>query len=236
MSEHCGGLVDMKDEVLSTVRLRLTSQAVYRPLMSCTVVLRAPPQHRLTVVVEWLDIAAGRFSGACTDYLSAWNGEIGNRTTHVEGLDVTMCGQETPPSVMSEGRSVTLHFDSNTIEDGAGFSLLFTSFHHGFSLLYTPFHHGECSGDEFRCDNDRCIDQRLKCDGDDNCGDGSDACLLSITTAALVLIVVTLIGCLAAVVALLYCHREKIFGRKSAEYQPTTESTTASTIADNAAA
>ena len=33
---------------------------------------------------------------------------------------------------------------------------------------------GECRSDEFSCANGRCIDQSLKCNGYNPCGDGSD--------------------------------------------------------------
>ena len=32
----------------------------------------------------------------------------------------------------------------------------------------------ECSSDEFTCDNGNCIDQEWKCDGENDCMDGTD--------------------------------------------------------------
>ena len=32
----------------------------------------------------------------------------------------------------------------------------------------------ECTGDQFKCDNGRCINSLWKCDHDNDCGDGSD--------------------------------------------------------------
>jgi hypothetical protein len=31
-----------------------------------------------------------------------------------------------------------------------------------------------CEPNEFKCDNDRCVQKQWLCDGDDDCGDGSD--------------------------------------------------------------
>lgn len=31
-----------------------------------------------------------------------------------------------------------------------------------------------CGPGEFKCDNDRCVQKQWLCDGDDDCGDGSD--------------------------------------------------------------
>ncbi len=31
-----------------------------------------------------------------------------------------------------------------------------------------------CEPNEFTCDNDRCVQKQWLCDGDDDCGDGSD--------------------------------------------------------------
>ncbi|MFD3745440.1 hypothetical protein [Nocardia sp. NPDC058633] len=31
-----------------------------------------------------------------------------------------------------------------------------------------------CEQNEFSCDNDRCVQRQWLCDGDDDCGDGSD--------------------------------------------------------------
>ena len=40
-----------------------------------------------------------------------------------------------------------------------------------FSFNFFP---GECRSDEYTCDNGRCIDQSLQCNGFNPCGDGSD--------------------------------------------------------------
>ena len=40
-------------------------------------------------------------------------------------------------------------------------------------IMFTPFL-TECSFDQFKCNNNPCIDSSKKCDGNDDCGDGSD--------------------------------------------------------------
>ena len=42
------------------------------------------------------------------------------------------------------------------------------------SLFVTASLYRNCTGAEFRCDNSRCLNSRIKCDGNNDCGDGSD--------------------------------------------------------------
>lgn len=50
------------------------------------------------------------------------------------------------------------------------------SFEFGPSGALSECHSGtiQCEPTEFRCDNDRCVQKQWLCDGDDDCGDGSD--------------------------------------------------------------
>ena len=47
-----------------------------------------------------------------------------------------------------------------------------------YALPYTHFNSlvkiEKCSPDQLACDSGKCIDLDLKCDGTDDCGDGSD--------------------------------------------------------------
>lgn len=40
--------------------------------------------------------------------------------------------------------------------------------------LKTEDSYRKCSESEFRCENNKCIQGKFKCDYDDDCGDGSD--------------------------------------------------------------
>lgn len=222
MEDRCSHLIDMHDQKLTSLRLILTDSALYRPHISCLFAVRAPPRKRLVIVVEWLDIAEGR-SASCADFLSVSDGDFQNITGPVHGLKLKLCGQVQPPPVTSAGQAVTLKFDSTTHDHGAGFSILFTA-----------FHQGPCHEHEFTCDNGRCIDKRLKCNDNDNCGDKSDDCKLTAGDVVVAVIVTALVFSVIIGLACLWCHRDKVklrFQRKcpvitanpDGVYQPTTE-------------
>ncbi|KAK7114724.1 neuropilin and tolloid-like protein 1 [Littorina saxatilis] len=219
MEDYCDDLIDLEYNGLSMVHVRLTELGIYRPHMSCTFAVRAPPMHRLTLVMEWIDIAEGRF-GYCSDYLAVLEGDL-NKTYYTDNMDAKLCGQKKPAAITSSRRGLTLHFDSNQIEEGAGFSAVFTS-----------FHEGSCQTGEFSCENGRCIDQRLKCDKYDNCGDFSDDCLLTVGDVVAAVIITSIVFLLIVGGAVLYCYRDKIKFRKKCPviganpdgvYHPTTE-------------
>lgn len=50
------------------------------------------------------------------------------------------------------------------------------SFGFGPGAARSECHSGKflCEPNEFTCDNDRCVQKQWLCDGDDDCGDGSD--------------------------------------------------------------
>ncbi|XP_025076178.1 low-density lipoprotein receptor-related protein 12-like [Pomacea canaliculata] len=164
--------------------------------MKCEMAVRAPPGQQLIVTFESLDIAPG-YSG-CADFLSLIDGDLQEQTP-VPGVAKKLCGTEAPAPVITSGRAVTLRFDSNTIEEGQG-----------FTAVITPFHQGECTRDEYRCDNDRCIDRRLMCDDHDNCGDGSDKCWLSVTAVVVIVIITIIVFAILVLVAVIYLYKDTL--------------------------
>ena len=88
-----------------------------------------------------------------------------------------------------------------------------------FDFISIPFVLADCLEDEFRCDNNRCIDNRLECDDYDNCGDGSDHnCHLPVyvvASIAVVSIVVLLAGLFLIVVWRYRCRQKRFESEES---------------------
>ncbi|KAK7505311.1 hypothetical protein BaRGS_00003473 [Batillaria attramentaria] len=200
MAEYCGDLLDLQDRQLDVLHVRLTEHGTYDTHMDCAMAVRAPPGQRLTMTFDWFDIAPGAFQWCTADFLSVFDGELDSKES-IEGLDEKLCGSSPPPSVASTGRALTLRFSSNSIEEGKG-----------FSAIFTPFHEGECDDrSEFGCDNGRCIPRRLRCDDHDNCGDDSDSsCFLSVTQVVLAVLITTIIFAVIVGLSILYCNRHKL--------------------------
>lgn len=81
-----------------------------------------------------------------------------------------------------------------------------------FEAVVTPFHtSSSCFNGELRCRNGRCIWEKLRCDGYNNCGDNSDeanCAAITLSVAAIVGIVmgsVLLFGICAAILVCRFC-------------------------------
>ncbi|XP_071092012.1 low-density lipoprotein receptor class A domain-containing protein 2-like [Haliotis cracherodii] len=164
MDNFCGETLDMSNRYLHSFKLRLTYASEYRSNMDCKMSVKAAWGQRLSF--KFLDMDIANIFG-CDDYLEIRDGS----STSSSLLGSRMCGDSIPPSLSTSGRNALLRFKSNSYKEDDGFTILVTSYN------MEVF----CSGDEFTCNNGRCISYSLYCNSDDNCGDNSDACEMDTT-------------------------------------------------------
>uniref|UniRef100_S4RW70 CUB domain-containing protein n=1 Tax=Petromyzon marinus TaxID=7757 RepID=S4RW70_PETMA len=131
----------------------------YPGSLNCSWFIRAQPGHVIT-------IRGGSFTGfemegseGCTaDWLMLGPG---SRGAH----DYRACGSALPPPFISPRDHVWIKFHSDASASGSGFELRYVT-----SLLQAT----QCPDDQLRCANGRCVLRTWECNGQDECGDGSD--------------------------------------------------------------
>lgn len=114
-------------------------------------------------------------NGICNDALYIYDSEDVFTGAMLEaGGNYGLCGIQPPPHILvSTGPFMTIHFRTNTKGDikrreiGRGFKFIVTAFSEDFKK------YNSC-GTHFQCANKNCIDEDLKCDTVDHCGDNSD--------------------------------------------------------------
>ncbi|XP_077982015.1 enteropeptidase-like [Glandiceps talaboti] len=152
-TSHGGQVLSQKDEY-------------YQNDMDCWLILEsrtAYASQRIDINFEWVNLED--YNDTCIDYLEIYDGTVDDDMPNKDPMD-TICGNQTSPfsGPISREMSVTLRLYTNSENVGRGFDLIFTS-----------YHTDTCLGDDvFFCENRRCIDISLECDGFNNCGDNSD--------------------------------------------------------------
>ncbi|XP_054714936.1 plasminogen-like [Uloborus diversus] len=129
----------------------------YTENLSCEYKIKAPKSFRIKITFKDLDIDPS--SSCSNDNLAVY----GKDKESIIGI---FCGREIPRPILS-------HEDENEIR------LIFQSDHmiggRGFKLEYESGRDIElCGGDEGICRNRNCFVASKRCDGVDDCGDGSD--------------------------------------------------------------
>ncbi|XP_021365876.1 uncharacterized protein LOC110458483 [Mizuhopecten yessoensis] len=155
MEDHC----DEHFFVDPSLRLRASRGNVLNSMPRCPLFLMSNTAHaRLMVLVRHVDLPC---NGAI---LQAFDSLDTNPTQQLHGTGNGLCGSlnNTIPYT-SHDEAVTLMLTTYTRVPGA-VDILVTSFSEKHA----------CTTDMFQCGNNRCVDQRLCCDGDDSCGDQSD--------------------------------------------------------------
>ncbi|XP_064640279.1 uncharacterized protein LOC135495495 [Lineus longissimus] len=143
----------------------------YRDRIECRITFKAENDGwKLRLQILELDIPdKSENSYICNDALYVYDANTIIGTPMKEaGGNTGLCGQKIPPVMYSTGPYLTVYFRTDGEgEKGRGFKLIITAFSDDYKV------HSSC-GANFQCDNTLCIDEDLKCDKIDHCGDYSD--------------------------------------------------------------
>ncbi|KAL8608381.1 hypothetical protein ACOMHN_002614 [Nucella lapillus] len=154
MEANCGQTLSLKRQRAHSLSLALTSQVKYDANMNCYVIVKAEPGRQILTSFEWIDV--GSFRHCPGDFLEILDCQYSQNRSSSACQGVTssrFCGGRNPDVIfISRNDSVTVRF----VSDGDFFGK-------GFHIVLTQFHDGPCSdgGQEFTCDNGRCVHSGL---------------------------------------------------------------------------
>ncbi|XP_070564045.1 enteropeptidase-like [Ptychodera flava] len=156
LDDHCGStIVSEGDRVYSQY------SKYYENNMDCRVVFKTPHAYqRITLDFAWIDV--DNYLGYCNDYIAIYD---------TNGAQIRkFCGAGEPADIYAIGRNITLRMVTDGSRVDNGFGLVFTSYH----MEYDKSCETRNGSAEYLCRNGRCISSSLKCDGLNNCNDGSE--------------------------------------------------------------
>lgn len=196
MNKFCYGGSSIDVNTYDQIRLKLTAGTSYGANMRCQLRLTTTWDSQLMVYFKSMDISYS--SGCQTDYLQLYDGSTRSFPLIPGGKQ---CGYAAPSGVYkTSGSDLTLYFQSGSIVE----------YDTGFDIIVTSFHTGSCYSWEHDCDNGRCIDDSLTCNGYNPCGDYSD-CDFVLTVGGIAGIVIGGIVFTVVVIAVvLICRRRRV--------------------------
>lgn len=168
--ELCNQFINMtsyNNQDLHSFRLKLSVQHYYPHNLDCLLQIQVQKDsEHIMFYFKWFDIRPETLPEYCNyDWLELHDGNS-TESEYVCGIDSKICGispSRTKSVYLTRGHFLTLYFKSSDEEK-----------YTGFDMVITRYRYGECRSDEYTCDNGRCIDQSLQCNGFNPCGDGSD--------------------------------------------------------------
>lgn len=210
MDQYCGQNIDLDN--YDQIRLKLTSRSSFEPDMNCQVTIGTAFSDQMMLYFKSLDIE--KDFTCSSDYLEMHDG-LSMGDPYIGGS--RLCGNTPPNRVFTtSGRFLTMWFRSDSSQQYSGFDMVITS-----------YHTGSCGSEEFNCNNGRCIDNSLKCNDYNSCGDNSD-CKFTFTIGGITGAAVggTVFILIIVIIAVVVCRRRR---RRKLYQTPPTHTTYSST-------
>lgn len=191
MDEFCNGTIDISWP--NIIKLQLTRNLTYNPNMDCHLVVTTTNLVYNQFMLHFKDINIEPGTPCRRDFLEVRDGRMPD-SPFVSGYDGPLCGLSITTSVQTtSGGNLYLRFKSDSTRQSTGFTLIIVQYHTGY-----------CYTGQYSCDNNRCIDHTIVCDGYNPCGDFSD-CPFILAAGAIAAIVVGTLAFLVMCLIILAC-------------------------------
>uniref|UniRef100_A0A4W3H281 ST14 transmembrane serine protease matriptase n=1 Tax=Callorhinchus milii TaxID=7868 RepID=A0A4W3H281_CALMI len=142
--KKCGGVLEESGKFFSPYY-----PALYPARSDCTWTLKVPTSMRVKLEFKAFLLQDATKEGMCLDYV-----EVNGRRK---------CGEKRTFVELSNSKEMTVRFHSDDSDTDSG-----------FEAEFTPYDAGNPCPDQFACTSGRCIDETLRCDGWNDCGDNFD--------------------------------------------------------------
>ncbi|XP_041376614.1 uncharacterized protein LOC121389064 [Gigantopelta aegis] len=192
LDELCGQTINLGALTVPSCRLLLRRPEKHIKHFNCPMTVEAPPNTHMVIKVTSIYIAS-RF-GCEKDYLQFLDG-----TSGIDVISPELCGSTPPEFSYVTGQSNVSVIFMKRLQFVAD----------QFEVIFTAATKAPCQSGEFACDNDLCINERLQCNGFNNCGDGSDLCALSVGAIAGILIACIIALIVVALVLAIFVYRQR---------------------------